>query len=672
MAPSTETPTERLSFLPDFPNREFLYYPLDAKADEIRVITIQPCEDYSSAIHCILQTISIQDGQSTVPYDAISYFWGSTATTENIIVYDKPPVDEHHYCCFEVPVTLALTGALRHFRATMSGKPLVLWTDAVCINQRDLAERSQQVLTMRKVFEAATSVLAWLGEGDPVAELGLVNIFGLLMCRQCNVTDRDSKSDAFDYYEWDVTAPFDMESIERVDNILKTLHGSGASDRNNVKEPSTDMKSWILAVSALMDLTYWHRGWTVQEACANNQLWLQYGNSRCRVKKPSFVSNFFEGLPKEFYGWMDMRQIHLFARLYDWMKNMEWARLQNSARATGQFLTREMLALNHGPTEAQKWITKKLVRDLVALATFSSQTSDPRDQVYSRVGSATGFMLLGIKPDYTLTTVQVFIATTIAILHESRSWAHAQFFSPSESPFMPSWAIDFTVARKRNSLVGSPFSRVGADFRADAIASFRLQESGVGRLFTASFIQDDIVVAATSGPSHEDVFFQAWPQILVAEETRGYIMRNPAHSTLEDLMTAYYRTLCMGVVEHVKFGPEHSAVVIALVNNEMLDGHKLLLLERMTGQGAIYRKKGMKLIITRKGHLGLAAHNVNVGDRIAILATGSVPFVLQTVSEQDDHDAYVLLGACYVDGETFALQYKDQRYCLRINRDHVR
>ena len=185
MAFPTENPTERLSFLPDFPGRESLYRPLDAKKDEIRVITIQPSEDYSPAIHCILQTISIQDGQSTVPYDAISYFWGSTATTENIIVYDKPPVDEHHYCRFEVPVTPALTGALRHFRAkaTRLGKPLVLWTDAVCINQRDVAERSQQVLMMRKVFEAATSVLAWLGEGDPVARRGLVNIFFLLMCR---------------------------------------------------------------------------------------------------------------------------------------------------------------------------------------------------------------------------------------------------------------------------------------------------------------------------------------------------------------------------------------------------------------------------------------------------------------------------------------------------------
>jgi hypothetical protein len=265
MAPPTENPTERLSFLPDFPGRESLYRPLDADNAEIRVITVQPSKDRSSAIHCILQTISIRDCRSTVPYDAISYFWGSTATTENIIVHDKPPVDEHHYRCFEVPVTPALTGALREFRAkaTRSEKPLVLWTDAVCINQRDVAERSQQVLTMRKVFEAATSVLAWLGEGDPVAELGLVNLFCLLMCRQCNAADGEGKFDAFDYYAWSSKTPFDMKSIERVDNILKGLPGSGANDRNNVKEPGTDMKSWILAVSALMDLTYWHRGWTV-------------------------------------------------------------------------------------------------------------------------------------------------------------------------------------------------------------------------------------------------------------------------------------------------------------------------------------------------------------------------------------------------------------------------
>jgi hypothetical protein len=75
-------------------------------------------------------------------------------------------------------------------------------------------------------------------------------------------------------------------------------------------------------------------------------------------------------------------------------------------------------------------------------------------------------------------------------------------------------------------------------------------------------------------------------------------------------------------------------------------------------QGETFRKLGMKLIITRKGHLGLAAHNVKVWDRIAILATGSTPFVLRKVRKENDHDAHILLGACYVDGETLALQCK--------------
>ena len=445
------------------------------------MITIQPSEDYSSAIHCILQTISIQDGQSTVPYDAISYFWGSTATTENIIVYDKPPVDEHNYCRFEVPVTPALTGALRHFRSrdTMSGKRLAFWTDAVCINQRDVAERSQQVLKMRKVFEAAVSVLAWLGEGDPVAKLGLKNLFGLLMCRQCNVASRDAELDAFDYYEWDAAMPFDMESIERVNNVLKSVHGSGAIDRNNFKEPGTDMKSWILTASALLDLAYWHRGWTLQEACANNQIWLHYGLSRCRFRRPSFISKFLNETTAEVWCWMDWRQKLLYAKLDDWMRTMRWARVHNSGKATGLILTRETLTQSFGPTEAQRMITKALVRDLEALATCSNQKSDPRDQVYLRLNSTTAFMFLGIKSEYTLTTVQVFAATTFAILRESQSWSHEQFFIPSESPFMPSWAIDFCLPADPGNVLRSPFKF--SEFNADKLASFRLHGTCQGR-----------------------------------------------------------------------------------------------------------------------------------------------------------------------------------------------
>lgn len=40
----------------------------------------------------------------------------------------------------------------------------MLWIDAICINQRSIAERSVQVMHMGEVYTKAASVIAWLGE----------------------------------------------------------------------------------------------------------------------------------------------------------------------------------------------------------------------------------------------------------------------------------------------------------------------------------------------------------------------------------------------------------------------------------------------------------------------------------------------------------------------------
>jgi hypothetical protein len=45
-----------------------------------------------------------------------------------------------------------------------------LWIDAVCINQQDVTERSEQVKMMREIYERATEVIVWLGE-QPVASV---------------------------------------------------------------------------------------------------------------------------------------------------------------------------------------------------------------------------------------------------------------------------------------------------------------------------------------------------------------------------------------------------------------------------------------------------------------------------------------------------------------------
>lgn len=512
------SPTERLSFLPDFPGRESLYHPLDAHKDEIRVITVQPSRDRSSTIHCFLQTISIQEARATKPYDAISYFWGSTETTDRIVVHDGSQVDRHDHG-IEVPVTYALTRALRQFRAKASEleKPLVLWTDAVCINQWDAVERSQQVTIMRNVYKAAMLVLVWLGEGDTVAEKGLVNLLGLGLCRQVNIPDLDHAIGELNCYNLD--AQPDLDSLGRVNAIFKTL--SKASDHGllqDVEDRGADMYFWLHTVSALLDLPYWRRGWTIQEVCANKHVLLHYGQTRCRVKRWESLHSI---LLVDLAGF---GQTPAMRNFFHWVHTVILAHVYfDDAHALDKDIAKRLLTLV-----------------INTLARSNKQTSDPRDQVYSQIGSLAGFQSLNIKLDYTLTTERVFMAVTISILRTTRSWSLRQFYSPYKSPSMPSWSIDFTASTDRD---GGVFESLCESFAPDLGASFRLQGSQVGSLLTAGFIHDDIVtVEPCDRVGYETGLktqFRPWVVTLATEDTRRRCLRTSICSTVEDFWESF-------------------------------------------------------------------------------------------------------------------------------------
>jgi len=61
-----------------------------------------------------------------------------------------------------VPVSAA--AALRMMRSQNQDR--VLWIIAICINQKDLAERAQQVQMMSLIYSRSTGNLIYLGEGD--------------------------------------------------------------------------------------------------------------------------------------------------------------------------------------------------------------------------------------------------------------------------------------------------------------------------------------------------------------------------------------------------------------------------------------------------------------------------------------------------------------------------
>jgi len=100
--------------------------------------------------HCI--------GESEVPldsdqqsYEALSYTWGGQQATD--------PID----CDGKI---LLITNNLQKalLRLRLPDKPRVLWVDAVCINQADLFEKSEQIPLMMDIYGTAAGVIVWLGE----------------------------------------------------------------------------------------------------------------------------------------------------------------------------------------------------------------------------------------------------------------------------------------------------------------------------------------------------------------------------------------------------------------------------------------------------------------------------------------------------------------------------
>lgn len=71
---------------------------------------------------------------------------------------------------YSVRAPQSLCKALTRLRHHL--KPRYIWADAVCINQVDEEEKSQQVQLMPLIYRKAKSVLIWLGDESQNGKAG--------------------------------------------------------------------------------------------------------------------------------------------------------------------------------------------------------------------------------------------------------------------------------------------------------------------------------------------------------------------------------------------------------------------------------------------------------------------------------------------------------------------
>jgi hypothetical protein len=125
---------------------DFVYEPL--QPDEIRILQLAPGHNEDTLIG-ELSVANIED--NAIKYDALSYMWGDPAPAGKIYISGKA-----------LPIASNLTVALHHLRYTE--KPLIIWIDAICINQQNYDERAKQVQLMRKLYNRADTVRIWINE----------------------------------------------------------------------------------------------------------------------------------------------------------------------------------------------------------------------------------------------------------------------------------------------------------------------------------------------------------------------------------------------------------------------------------------------------------------------------------------------------------------------------
>lgn len=133
-------------------NPKYHYAPIDSdKSGEIRMLCLLPGRK-EDPIFVRIESCSLDNPPS---YEALSYAWGERYLSAFIVVRDGNSD-------YDVRLPQNLYKALAQLRH--HNRPRYIWADAVCINQENEEEKSQQVQIMPLIYRKASKVLIWLGD----------------------------------------------------------------------------------------------------------------------------------------------------------------------------------------------------------------------------------------------------------------------------------------------------------------------------------------------------------------------------------------------------------------------------------------------------------------------------------------------------------------------------
>lgn len=341
------------SFEDEEPFLAYKYLPLDLTAEEVRLVVLQPSEDRSAPLTAF---VAHEPMHGEIPYGALSYTWGSALCTEVMTVNGQL-----------MSITSNLDQALRDIR--LQKGVLVIWIDAICIDQANEHERSRHIPRMQEIYDAADGVYVWLG---PITEL-VHNGLGF----------------ARELYQPELTA-FDREAED---------------ERKTVKRTTRLAKAWAAAYELLYQ-PFFRRRWIIQELASANTMTVITGTgTNLPWHSIEIVGETLEFYWDEVYQlWKDykmMPQGYRELEILDeeWISNLGMADIR-SQLSCARILSyvRHLRAAGQSPSFL-----------LLAILSQEADCADPRDRIYALWNISNDCKELVMQPDYSKSVEEVYV-----------------------------------------------------------------------------------------------------------------------------------------------------------------------------------------------------------------------------------------------------------------------
>jgi hypothetical protein len=218
-----------------------------------------------------------------------------------------------------------------NLRVRRNNRTMVVWADAICINQNDRIERSQQVSIMRAIYEGARSVLVWLGpHGNPDAALQAKQII-LTAANLCRMETGSPLPTLLDF------------AIEHPSGVLNLLYGF----------PSPGSFDWMPLVD-FFNRPWFKRMWVIQEAAASASVLLMAGELEVN--------------------WVDVGLAYLWFNAKDYMRIITIPGSQNIFTAAVMWSSTKLYGEPRYP----------LLHQLKSY--WTKEVTDPKDKIYGLLG----------------------------------------------------------------------------------------------------------------------------------------------------------------------------------------------------------------------------------------------------------------------------------------------